>query len=529
MLFSGNVRLSICYTVKKNSVSKKAFVAQLDRALPSEGKGRTFESSRVRHIIFLGDYKLFTNFVELAKYIEENEVVFINFRFTDPRGKWHHITYNANQVSENIFQKGVMFDGSSIAGWKEINNSDMVIKPDYHTGFFDPFSNYKTLIFICDVIDPDDNGFYERDPRSTARKAEAYLTKSGLADKAFFGPELEFFIFDSVRFKVEMNECSFNLDSYEGSYNSNNKYDNIEPNLGHRPGVKGGYMPVTPMDNLNNIRSEISLMLEKVGLIPILHHHEVAPGQCELGFKYSTLLDTADNVQKYKYVVHNIADRFGKSATFMPKPIRGDNGSGMHVHQSLWKGTDPLFAGEEYAGLSEICLYYIGGIMKHAKAINAFTNPTTNSYKRLVPGYEAPVLLAYSSRNRSSSIRIPHVHSRNEKRIEVRFPDPASNPYYAFAAMLMAGIDGIKNKIHPGRAAEKNLYQLSIEELAAIETVSTSLAESLQALSDDREFLKAGGVFTDDQIDSYIQLKLSEVSEVDQTPHPVEFKLYYSN
>jgi len=472
---------------------------------------------------------LFTDFFNLKKFIEKEEILFCNFRFTDPRGKWHHITYNSDQISENMFIYGVMFDGSSIAGWKEINNSDMIMKPDLASCFIDPFAVHSVLVFICDVIDPNDHKLYERDPRSTAKKAESYLAKTAIADQAFFGPELEFFVFDSMRFKVDMNECSFNVDSYEGAHNSNNLYDSIEPNLGHRPGVKGGYMPVMPIDQLSDLRAEMSLVLKQIGLTPILHHHEVAPSQCELGFKYSTLLETADNVQKYKYVVHNVANRFGKTATFMPKPIRGDNGSGMHVHQSLWQGDKALFSGSEYAGLSETCLYYIGGIMKHAKAINAFTNPTTNSYKRLVPGYEAPVLLAYSSRNRSSSIRIPHVHTSNEKRIEVRFPDPTANPYYAFAAMLMAGIDGIKNKIHPGNSTEKNLYQLSNHELEGIETVSTSLEESLIALSGDREFLKQGDVFTDDQIDAYIQLKMMEVAEVAQTPHPVEYKLYYSN
>lgn len=471
----------------------------------------------------------FKNFTDLSNFIKTEEISFCNFRFTDPRGKWHHMTYHIDQLAQEIFTHGIMFDGSSIAGWKEINNSDMIMRPDLSSAFVDPFSMHSTLVFICDIIDPEDHKLYERDPRSTAKKAEDYLNKTGLADQAFFGPELEFFVFDSVRFKVDMHECSFHIDSYEGPYNSGRQYDDMETNLGHRPSVKGGYMPVMPIDQLNDLRSEMCLILKDVGLTPLLHHHEVAPSQCELGFKYGTLIETADNVQKYKYVVHNVANNHNKTATFMPKPIRGDNGSGMHVHQSLWKDGAPLFAGDKYANLSENCLYYIGGIIKHAKAINAFTNPGTNSYKRLVPGYEAPVLLAYSSRNRSASIRIPHVHSSKEKRIEVRFPDPTANPYYAFAAMLMAGLDGIENKIHPGDATEKNLYQLSAKELEGISTVSTSLQESLASLSEDREFLKKGGVFTDDQIDSYIQLKLSEVAEVDQTPHPAEYKLYYSN
>lgn len=468
----------------------------------------------------------FSNFTELKEFITREEVIFCNFRFTDHCGKWHHITYNADQLSDNIFQHGVMFDGSSISGWKEINNSDMIIKPDLSTGFIDPFTAYATIVFICDVIDPSDHSMYERDPRSTAKRAENYLRSTAIADKAFFGPEIEFFVFDSVRCMVSMNECSYHIDSYEGPYNSNATH--FGDNLGHRPAIKGGYMPVSPVDSLVDLRSEMSLALKKVGLTPVLHHHEVAASQCELGFKYSTLVESADNVQKCKYAITNTANLFGKSATFMPKPIRGDNGSGMHVHQSLWKDDVPLFSGDEYAQLSQDCLYYIGGIIKHAKAINAFANPTTNSYKRLVPGFEAPVLLAYSSKNRSASIRIPHVHSKNEKRIEVRFPDPTANPYYALAAMLMAGIDGIKNKIHPGEATEHNLYELTKDELKNIATVSGSLEESLLALNEDRDFLKAGGVFSDDQIDSYINIKLSEIEEVKQTPHPIEYKLYYS-
>ena len=470
---------------------------------------------------------LFKNFAEFSDFIAKEEVLFCNFRFTDQRGKWHQITHNASQLSASSFQHGVMFDGSSIPGWRDINNSDMVIRPDLNSAFLDPFTMHNTVNLICDVIDPDTQEFYVRDPRSTAKRAEEYLIKTGIADNAFFGPELEFFVFDAVHYKVGMNECSYSIDSQETSHNANNKHS--EPNLGHRPGVKGGYMTISPLDSLYELRAEISLMLENVGLTPILHHHEVASGQCELGFKYGTLLQTADNVQKYKYVVHNVANSFNKSATFMPKPIRGDNGSGMHIHQSLWQNDKPLFDGDEYAGLSENCLYYIGGIIKHARAINAFTNPTTNSYKRLVPGYEAPVLLAYSSCNRSASIRIPHGHSANEKRIEARFPDPTANPYYAFSAMLMAGLDGIENKIHPGEAAEKDLYQLSAKELSGIDTVASSLREALSSLSKDRGFLTKGGVFTDDQIDSYIELKLSEVKEFDQTPHPVEYKLYYSN
>lgn len=474
----------------------------------------------------LKDFKDLSKF--LKKQEKDQEIVFCNFRFTDPRGRWHHMTYHIDQLSQDTFTKGVMFDGSSISGWKEIHHSDMIMRPELSSAFIDPFSVNPTLVFICNIIDPVDGKAYIRDPRSTLEKAKNYLSKSGIADEAFFGPELEFFVFDSVRFDVGANGSFYNVDSSEGPYNTGREYKDME-NLGHRTMVKGGYMPVMPMDHLNDLRGEMCLFLKQVGMTPLMHHHEVAPSQCELGFKFGSLLETADNIQKYKYVVHNVADSFGKTVTFMPKPILGDNGSGMHVHQSLWKNGKPLFSGDKYAELSDECLYYIGGIIKHAKAINAFTNPSTNSYKRLVPGFEAPVLLAYSSRNRSASIRIPHVHSAKEKRIEVRFPDPTANPYYAFAAMLMAGLDGIKNKIHPGEASEKNLYHLPEEELAKISTVSSSLKEALTSLSEDREFLKAGGVFTDDQIDAYIQLKMTEVVEVEQSPHPAEYKLYYSS
>jgi len=470
---------------------------------------------------------LFKTFEEICAFIAKEEIIFCNFRFTDTSGKVQQITHNSSSISASTFKNGAMFDGSSIPGWKEIHNSDMIILPDIYSGFVDPFSLHPTLVFFCDVINPDNNQAYERDPRSTAKRAEDFLLKTGIADQAFFGPELEFFVFDAVNYKVTANNCSYSIDSHETSHNSNDKY--AEPNLGHRPGTKGGYMSTPPLDSLYELRAEISITLGKVGLKSILHHHEVASGQCELAFEYSTLLQTADNVQKYKYIVHNVANNFNKTATFMPKPIYGDNGSGMHIHQSLWKDKHPLFAGDEYANLSETCLYYIGGIIKHAKALNAFTNPTTNSYKRLVPGFEAPVLLAYSSRNRSASIRIPHVHTAHEKRIEARFPDPTANPYYAFAAMLMAGLDGIRNKIDPGAASERNLYNLPKDELEKISTVSSSLRVSLDSLNEDREFLKEGGVFTDDQIDSYIELKLKEVQEFEQTPHPIEYKLYYSS
>lgn len=463
---------------------------------------------------------------KVLELIKEHNVEFVDFRFTDPKGKWQHTTYMASEVDEDLLHDGVMFDGSSIAGWKAINESDMILMPDGDSAFLDPFAAQPTLVVSCDVVEPSTGQGYNRDPRSTARRAESYLAYTGIGDTAYFGPEPEFFLFDDVRWRVEMNGSSVRIDSEESPCNSYKKYD--MGNSGHRPGVKGGYFPVQPVDSLSDIRSEMLTVLKETGVEPTLHHHEVAPGQCELGVKFSTLLATADNVQKYKYVVHNVAHAYGKTATFMPKPIAGDNGSGMHVHQSIWKDGKPLFAGNGYADLSETALYYIGGIIKHAKALNAFTNPSTNSYKRLIPGFEAPVLLAYSSRNRSASIRIPYVASPKGKRIEARFPDPSANPYYAFSAMLMAGLDGIENKIHPGDAMDKNLYDLPPEELTDIPTVSASLRESLQALSDDREFLKKGDVFTDDQIDAYIALRLEDANKVDHTPSPVEFQLYYS-
>jgi glutamine synthetase len=466
------------------------------------------------------------NTEDVFNLMKENEIELIDFRFTDPRGRWHHTSYMANKINEDTFKDGIMFDGSSIPGCKAIEKSDMIMLPDPSTAFIDPFTAQPTLVIICDIIEPSTGEAYARDPRSTAKRAEQFLIGSNIGNKAFFGPELEFFIFDDVRYKTSMNKTFIEIDSEEGPYNSCKSYN--AGNNGHRPLVKGGYFPVSPVDSLNDIRAEMLTMLKTVGLSPTLHHHEVAPSQCELGFDYDTLVATADNVQKYKYVIHNVAHSYGKTATFMPKPIKGDNGSGMHVHQSIWRDETPLFVGNNYANLSELALYYIGGIMKHAKALNAFTNPSTNSYKRLVPGYEAPTLLAYSAANRSASIRIPYVVNQKAKRIEVRFPDPTANPYYAFAAMLMAGIDGIINKIHPGDAIDKNLYELSSQELKAVPAVSASLRESLEALSADREFLKRGNVFSDDQIDAYIALKKEEVDEVDSTPHPIEFSLYYS-
>ena len=459
--------------------------------------------------------------------IKEYEAEFVDFRFTDPKGKWQHTTYAASQVNDDVFAEGVMFDGSSIGGWKAINDSDMILMPASDTAFMDPFTALPTVVVFCDVVEPATGEGYNRDPRSTAKRAEAYLQYSGIGTKAFFGPEAEFFVFDDVRYGVDMNGSFYKVDSEEGPYNTSKEYE--MGNMGHRPGVKGGYFPVQPVDSLHDMRSEMVLTLINVGIEALLHHHEVAPSQGEIGFKYSTLVETADNLQKYKYVVHNVAHAYGKTATFMPKPIAGDNGSGMHVHQSIWKDDKNLFSGNQYAELSETALYYIGGIIKHARALNAFTNPATNSYKRLIPGFEAPVLLAYSSRNRSASIRIPYVASSKGRRIETRFPDPAANPYYAFSALLMAGLDGIENKIHPGDAMDKNLYDLPPEEQQDIPTVARSLREALETMSEDREFLKKGDVFTDDQIDAYIALKMEEVEQFEHTPHPIEFALYYSS
>ncbi len=461
----------------------------------------------------------------LAK-IKENDVQFVDFRFTDPRGKWQHTTYLASKVDEASFEDGIMFDGSSIAGWKSINESDMILMPDTKSAFLDPFTAQPTLVITCDIIEPSSGQTYGRDPRSTAKKAEAYLKYTGIGDTAYFGPELEFFMFDDVKFDSGMFGAFYQLDSEENPDNSGRDY--AHGNLGHRPGIKGGYFPVAPVDSAVDIRGEMLQTLAQVGITPVLHHHEVAPSQHELGFDFSTLSVTADNVQKYKYVIQNVAHSYGKTVTFMPKPVYGDNGSGMHVHQSIWKDGKPLFAGNGYADLSETCLYYIGGIIKHAKALNALTNSSTNSYKRLVPGYEAPVLLAYSSRNRSASIRIPYVASPKAKRIETRFPDSTSNPYLCFAALLMAGLDGIENKIHPGEAMDKNLYDLPPEELKDIPTVAGSLREACAALDADRAFLKKGDVFSDDQIDAFIALKMEEIAKWEMSPAPVEFKMYYS-
>ena len=459
--------------------------------------------------------------------IKENDVKYVDFRFTDPRGKWQHTAQSIVTVDEDAFTDGIMFDGSSIAGWKDISQSDMCLVPDPDSAVMDPFAAQASLILFCDVMEPTTGQPYERDPRSTARRAEAYLNQIGVGDTAFFGPELEFFVFDDVRYGASMNHTFYQIDEEEGPYNTGRIFEG--GNIGHRPAIKGGYFPVPPVDSLSDLRAEMLTVLDSMGVETEKHHHEVAPSQNELGINVATLVRQADNVQIYKYVVHSVAHSYGKTATFMPKPVMDDNGSGMHVHQSLWKGGKPLFAGSSYADLSEMALYYIGGIIKHAKAINAFTNPSTNSYKRLIPGFEAPVLLAYSARNRSAACRIPYATSPKGKRVEVRFPDPTANPYLAFTAMMMAGLDGIENKLHPGDPMDKNLYDLPPEELEDVPTVCHSLRQATNALNEDRDFLKKGDVFTDDQIDGYIDLKWEEIYRFEHTPHPIEFALYYSS
>ena len=467
-----------------------------------------------------------TTAAEIMKQIKDNDVKFVDLRFTDPKGKLQHVTMDVSAVDEDMFADGIMFDGSSIAGWKAINESDMVLMPDAETAHMDPFFAQSTMAIFCDILEPLSGEAYNRDPRGTAKKAEAYLKSTGIGDTTFFGPEPEFFVFDDVRFSAEPYNTGFQVDNTELPSNCNTEYET--GNMGHRPRTKGGYFPVPPVDSVQDMRSEMLTVLAEMGITVEKHHHEVAAAQHELCMVFDTLTRMADKTQIYKYGVHQVANAYGKTATFMPKPVFGDNGSGMHVHQSIWKDGKPTFAGDEYAGLSETCLFYIGGIIKHAKAINAFTNPLTNSYKRLVPGYEAPVLLAYSARNRSASCRIPFGSSPKAKRVEVRFPDPGANPYLAFAALMMAGLDGIKNKLHPGEAMDKDLYDLPAEELKEIPTVSGSLREALECLDKDREFLTAGGVFDDDQIDAYIELKMEEVMRFEMTPHPVEFDMYYS-
>ena len=463
---------------------------------------------------------------KVLKLIEENEIEWVDLRFTDPKGKWQHLSMVASAIDDDMLNDGFMFDGSSIEGWKAINESDMILKPDLDATYIDPFSATPMLILVCNVVEPSTGELYARDPRSTATRAEAYLKQTGIADTVFVGPEAEFFMFDDVKFENSYNASGYKLDDIELPTNSNRDYES--GNLGHRPRAKGGYFPVAPVDSAVDIRSEmVSTMLE-MGLPCDKHHHEVAAAQHELGLTYGTLVETADRMQVYKYVVHMVANAYGKSATFMPKPIAQDNGSGMHTHMSLWNGGKPLFAGNGYAGLSDMALYFIGGVIKHAKALNAFTNPTTNSYKRLVPGFEAPVLLAYSSRNRSASCRIPYGAGEKAKRVEFRFPDALANPYLAYAAIMMAGLDGIQSRIHPGEPMDKNLYDLPPAELVAVPTVCGSLREALNSLEADRDFLTKGDVFTSDQIDAYIELKWPEVMRWETTPSPVEFDMYYS-
>ena len=464
---------------------------------------------------------------DVMKMVKENEVKFVDFRFTDTRGKEQHVSVPVSAFDEDKFTSGHAFDGSSIAGWKGIEASDMLLMPDPATANIDPFYEEPTLFMSCDVLEPGDGKPYERDPRSLAKRAEAYLKGSGVGDAAYFGPEPEFFIFDQVRWSVDMSGCFVKIDSEEAPWSTGLDFEG--GNLGHRPAVKGGYFPVPPVDSMQDMRSEMCLLLEQMGIPVEVHHHEVGGmGQNELGTKFSTLVQRADWLMVQKYIIHNVAHAYGKTATFMPKPVVGDNGSGMHVHQSVWKGGKNLFAGDGYAGLSEFALYYIGGIIKHARALNAITNPGTNSYKRLVPGFEAPVKPAYSSRNRSASVRIPYVANPKGRRIEVRFPDPTCNPYLAFSAMLMAGLDGVENKIHPGEAATKDLYHLPPEEDAKIPTVCNSLDQALDYLDKGRAFLTKGGVFTDGYIDAYIELKMQEVTRFRMTTHPVEFDMYYS-
>ncbi len=464
---------------------------------------------------------------DVLKMMSDKEVKFVDLRFTDTRGKEQHVTFPVEAIDEEVFESGKMFDGSSIAGWKGIQESDMILMPDPDSAVIDPFAEETMLNLTCDVVEPSTMQGYDRCPRSLAKRAEAYLKSSGVADTAFFGPEPEFFIFDDVRWGTGIHGAFYHIDSQEAGWNSEKTYP--DGNTGHRPGIKGGYFPVPPVDSLHDIRAAMSLTLQDMGVPVEVHHHEVATaGQCEIGTRFNTLVRKADELQILKYVVMNVAHGYGKTATFMPKPLVGDNGSGMHVHQSLGKGGQNLFSGDQYGGLSEMALYYIGGIIKHAHAINAFTNASTNSYKRLVPHFEAPVMLAYSARNRSASVRIPWVSSPKARRIEVRFPDPSANPYLGFAAMLMAGLDGIKNKIHPGEAMDKDLYDLPPEEEKSIPKVAFSLEQALEALDADREFLKAGGVFSDDMIDAYIALKMQDVTRVRMSTHPAEFDLYYS-
>ena len=462
----------------------------------------------------------------LLDMIKDEAADYVDVRFTDPRGKLQHVTLCADQVDEDLIAEGFMFDVSSIEGWKSIEASDMKLMMDVDSAYVDPFYAEKTICVHCSVVEPDTGEAYTRDPRGTAQKAEAYLISSGIGDVAYMGPEAEFFLFDDVRYSNTINKVSYEVDATDASWNTDTEYE--MGNMGHRPGIKGGYFPVNPIDEAHDLRGEMLSTMKRLGMKVDKHHHEVASCQHELGLVFGSLTKQADELQKYKYVVHNVAHAYGKSATFMPKPIAGDNGTGMHVNMSIWKDGKPLFAGDKYADLSQEALYFIGGILHHAKALNAFTNPGTNSYKRLIPGFEAPVLRAYSASNRSGCVRIPWTESPKAKRVEARFPDPSANPYLCFSALLMAGLDGIQNKIDPGEAMDKNLYDLPAEELAAIPTVCGSLREALDELRSGMDFLLAGDVFTKDQIEAYIALKMEEVERYEHTPHPVEYAMYYS-
>ncbi|MCC6597336.1 MAG: type I glutamate--ammonia ligase [Alphaproteobacteria bacterium] len=468
----------------------------------------------------------FKNTAEFLKYLQDNDIQFLDMNITDLRGKWHHTSEHVSAIDEYKLERGVFFDGASLAGWRPFNDSDMILKADLSRVMLDPFAAQKTLKVFCDVLDAKTGKIYNRDPRAVAKAAEKHLRSSDIADMAYFGPELEFFIFDDVKINVEMNHVGFKVDTEEGSYNAGRNYPT--GNMGHRPALGGGYFPEAPVDSLSDIRGEMLTVLNGMGVAVEKHHHEVAAGQCELGIVHSTLTESADNVQLYKHAVHNVAHSYGKTATFMPKPLCGDSGSGLHVHQSLWKGGKPLFAGNAYADLSETALYYIGGIIRHARALNAFTNPTTNSYKRLIPGFEAPVFLTYSARNRLAACRIPTSASPKGRRVEIRFPDPAANPYLAFAALTMAGLDGIENKIHPGEATDKNIHDLTRDEFGRIPTLCRSLRGAIRALREDHAFLLKGGVFSEDLIEAYLALKEEENEAYESMVHPIEYKMYYS-
>src|SRR5438309_11765921 len=462
----------------------------------------------------------------VLEFVKKNNVKLLDLRFTDLPGLWHHVSYPIDQLSEASFEEGFGMDGSSIRGWAAIHESDMLLMPDASTYMLDPFTEVPTLVMVCDIVDPITRQHYDRDPRWIAKKAELHLKNTGLADTAYFGAEAEFFIFDNIRFDQNQHSGFYFIDAEEGRWNSGREANN----LGYRPRYKEGYFPVPPTDHYQDLRSEmVSTMLE-CGLKIECHHHEVATGgQCEIDQRFDTLLKSADNMMLYKYVVRNVAYQYGKTVTFMPKPIFGDNGSGMHTHQSLWSEGKPLFAGDSYAGLSQMALYYIGGLLKHARALSAIIAPTTNSYKRLVPGYEAPVNLAYSRRNRSAAVRIPmYSASPKTKRVEFRPPDPSANPYLSFAAMMMAGLDGVMNKIDPGDPLDKDIYDLSPEEIKQVPSMPASLDEALTCLEDDHGFLLRGDVFTEELIETFIDYKRkNEAEAVRLRPHPYEFALYY--